>query len=151
MEVAELEQRTKRMEAISTASGSTPEGTASIVDDLFWFLRNNREIDSLVLADDAPEGDLFQAFDAAQTVIHWCRGLLRSGPDGPLQACVTEIKRAYLAEGPEIRNFFVGAVLEHLFESEPMRGYFSEWQSDPRLEKAWRDALAWAEHKQMRL
>jgi hypothetical protein len=43
----------------------------------------------------------------------------------------------------EIRDAVVNAVLEHLFENSELADFYKDWQDDPVLTLAYRDALLW--------
>jgi hypothetical protein len=54
---------------------------------------------------------------------------------------------ALYRQGPRVeRDAIVNAALEHLFERPSIREFFKEWETDPELATAYRDASRWAAH-----
>jgi len=46
-----------------------------------------------------------------------------------------------------VRDAVLNAVLEHLFENGQLADFFKDWQADPDLALAYRDALLWTTEK----
>lgn len=46
-----------------------------------------------------------------------------------------------------VRDAVLNAVLEHLFENSEMADFFKDWQANPVLAPAYRDALLWTTEK----
>ena len=67
---------------------------------------------------------------------------------------LTEIKDGLAAlyrRGDDgVRDAVTNAVLEHLFENRQLVTFFDEWQNDPLLVTAYRDALLWKKPKKKR-
>jgi hypothetical protein len=63
------------------------------------------------------------------------------------RAIVDELKQwlgqLYKDGDDEIRTCIVHATLEHLLEQRPLRKFFSDWDKDPVLRVAYRQALEW--------
>jgi hypothetical protein len=63
------------------------------------------------------------------------------------RAKIREIKRrladVYKAGDPDVRDAILNGVLEHLFENRELANYFKDWERDPALAQAYRDALSW--------
>lgn len=54
------------------------------------------------------------------------------------------LARLYQEGNPELQTRVVQAVLEHLFEEPEIADYFEDWQRDPILKPAYRDAMQFA-------
>jgi hypothetical protein len=55
------------------------------------------------------------------------------------------LRRLYL-EGPvELQDSIEQAIVEHLFEREDIRDFFSDWRDDPRLKPAYDAGVLWVE------
>jgi hypothetical protein len=64
-------------------------------------------------------------------------------PRSALQDLKNWIAETYKSGDQRLRTCIVHATLEHLFERKPIRQYFSDWQSDAELVRAYREASLW--------
>jgi DNA-binding transcriptional MerR regulator len=53
------------------------------------------------------------------------------------------LAKLYTAADEGLRLCIVHATLEHLFERKDIRKYFSDWQQDPVLAPAYKEACLW--------
>jgi len=49
----------------------------------------------------------------------------------------SRLAERYTAGAPETKNCIAHAIVEHLFESTPIRTFFSDWQDNPQLRPAY--------------
>jgi hypothetical protein len=49
----------------------------------------------------------------------------------------------YVEGSSDVRRAIEHAVIEHLFEREPIREFFSDWRDDPRLRPAYDEGMLW--------
>jgi hypothetical protein len=54
------------------------------------------------------------------------------------------LKRLYLEGSPDLQHTIVQAIVEHLFETEPIRRFFNDWRDDPQLREAYDQGCEWA-------
>lgn len=54
------------------------------------------------------------------------------------------LRRLYLEGSPGLRQTIVQAIIEHLFEKVPIRGFFSDWRDDSELGQAYEQGSEWA-------
>lgn len=90
--------------------------------------------------------DIQERYEAAATLHVWFRHLV--GMDGSfevLTAAANGLMKLYLESGEEVRVAIETGFLEHALETVTLRPYFQQWGSDPRLEPAWKRALAWGD------
>jgi hypothetical protein len=52
--------------------------------------------------------------------------------------------RLYLEGSSDLQQTIVQAIIEHLFEKEPIRTFFTDWRDDPRLRQAYSEGSEWA-------
>jgi len=62
-----------------------------------------------------------------------------------LQWAVLHLANLYRAGSKRQRRCLVDGAIEHLFEVDEIRVYFSGWQHDRLLSRAYREAVHWAE------
>jgi hypothetical protein len=55
------------------------------------------------------------------------------------------LSRLYIEGPPELKYSIEQAVVEHLFERNDIREFFSDWRDDPRLRSAYDAGVLWAE------
>jgi hypothetical protein len=55
------------------------------------------------------------------------------------------LRRLYLEGSPDLQQTIVQAIVEHLFEKEPIRIFFGDWRDDPQLRQAYSEGSEWAE------
>lgn len=53
------------------------------------------------------------------------------------------LRRLYVEGDDQVRTALVTACLEHLFEQEDIRDFFSDWRTDPSLSGAYTQACEW--------
>lgn len=66
------------------------------------------------------------------------------------RSALTEIKqwleRLYRESDGALRKCIVTATVEHLFEREEIRGFFTDWKNDPVLKPAYDEGALWVAH-----
>jgi len=55
------------------------------------------------------------------------------------------LAKTYKAVDEVVKRCIVDGTLEHLFEDRKIARYFSDWQEDPVLAIAYREAMDWSE------
>ena len=54
------------------------------------------------------------------------------------------LRRLYLEGSPGLRQTIVQAIIEHLFENEPIRRFFADWRDSSELRQAYDEGCEWA-------
>ena len=54
------------------------------------------------------------------------------------------LRRLYLEGSPDLRQTILQAIVEHLFEKEPIHRFFADWRDDPQLRQAFTEGSEWA-------
>lgn len=55
------------------------------------------------------------------------------------------LRRLYIEGTGELKDSIEQAIVEHLFEREPIREFFSDWRDDPQLRPAYDAGVLWVE------
>lgn len=93
-----------------------------------------------------PEGEWADSrYEAGWTLAKWFRGLWLDPavPRSALRELKDWLARLYKEGGQEVRTCLVTASLEHLFEANEIGQFFSDWNQDSDLKKAFVDAMEW--------
>lgn len=98
-----------------------------------------------------PDGDWSDSrYLAGYELVAWINDFWRNKDQVP-RSKLAEVKdrlAELYAQGDEgVRKAVINAVLEHLFENRELAKYFKDWERDPVLGHAYRDALLWTEGK----
>jgi hypothetical protein len=54
------------------------------------------------------------------------------------------LSHLYIEGTPELKRSIEQAIVEHLFERDDIRQFFSDWNEDPRLRPAYDSGVSWA-------
>lgn len=83
---------------------------------------------------------------AGHALQHWFRAWWddKDVPRSYVEKLKNELERLYRAADAPLRDAIVNAILEHLFESNEIADYFSDWQKDPLLVEAFDSAREWS-------
>lgn len=93
-----------------------------------------------------PDGDWSDSrFTAATDLVNVFASLWRdpSVPRSFPQELKLWLANLYKTGDGAFRDCIIQATLEHLFEQEEIRGFFSDWKSDPELSAAYEEACEW--------
>lgn len=55
------------------------------------------------------------------------------------------LKRLYVEGPPEVKQSVEQAIIEHLFERDDIRNFFSDWRADPQLSAAYTAGELWVD------
>jgi hypothetical protein len=116
-------------------------------DDYFYFVVPYLE--QCIQQD--PDGDWASSrYIAGHELVAWVNDFWNKTDQVP-RSKLAEIKNRLAklyTEGDEgVRKALINAVLEHLFENRELKNYFKNWERDPVLAYAYREALLWTEAK----
>lgn len=82
---------------------------------------------------------------AGHALAVWINDLWNKEDSSAILADIKTRLATLYAEGDvDVRDGIVNGVLEHLFEHKPIANYFRDWENDPILGRAYRDASAWS-------
>lgn len=59
------------------------------------------------------------------------------------EAMKSLLRELYLAGDANLKKCIEHAVVEHLFEREEIRKFFSDWRDDPELQSAYQEGMLW--------
>jgi len=97
------------------------------------------------LRENRPGEFALNRYQAGRCVYNWF--LVLSAIEPVPRETLDEIKNMqaelYKSGDAELRNCIVTSCLEHLFESRRIAEYFADWQDDPVLATAFKEALEW--------
>jgi hypothetical protein len=96
-----------------------------------------------------PEGDWSSSrYNAGSDLVNIFASLWRdsSVPRPVLDDLKAWLERLYRESDETVRTCVIQATLEHLFEQEQIREFFSDWQNDKVLAVAYREASEWYKH-----
>lgn len=68
-----------------------------------------------------------------------------SVPRSRLAEIRERLAKLYRRGDADVRDGVINGVLEHLFENRQVAAFFQEWERDPDLSKAYKDARLWSE------
>jgi hypothetical protein len=92
--------------------------------------------------------DSLAFIDVSRIYVFWLRQLAKESKDPEARAilkrAVDDLGRRYI-EAPESRARIVNGIVEHAFETEAVRSFFSHWASDATLIPAYQAAKEWME------
>lgn len=110
-------------------------------DDVFAFLLRYYEI---CLTRDA-EGEWADGrYSAGGELVRIFVSFWDNGKDKHyFQTIKSLLKRLYLAGDAELKKCIEHAIIEHLFEREAIREFFSDWRDNPQLRPAYEEAMLW--------
>lgn len=99
---------------------------------------------------ESPQGSAtsLKFIDVSNIYVRWLNQLESESADPQalalLQSAVDRLGQLCVAE-PRFRSLLTNGVIEHAFESKPLREYFRQWKLQPSLEQIYRDAAEWAD------
>jgi hypothetical protein len=112
-------------------------------DDVFEFVIRSYEF---CLRND-PQGDLVD--DRFSTACNFVSAFVSMWDEGRDRKYFREMKSLsshLYTEGPgDLKDSIELAIVEHLFEREDIREFFSDWRDDPQLQPAYEAGKLWAE------
>jgi hypothetical protein len=83
---------------------------------------------------------------AGMDMIKWFVWMWDEGRDRKyFDAMKSRLANLYLSGTPELKKRVVQGVVEHLFEREPIRVFFSDWRDNEQLRPAYDEGMLWIE------
>ena len=97
------------------------------------------------IVEDRDEEWVESRYLAGHALVRWIRSFWESEeiPRDKIDEVKRRLGELYKAGSEGVRDALVHAVLEHLFEQSDLIKYFEDWKTDPILNRAYNEALAW--------
>lgn len=125
---------------------SKPEHVERVVpllsfDSVFEFMLRYYEF---CLRDNPQSKWANSAYSAGHDLVGWFVRMWDEGLDRRYFDIIkSRLSSIYISGSRELKTCIENGIIEHLFEKEPIRNFFSDWKSDPQLRPAFEQGMLW--------